>query len=506
MQSSLDQAIESRRSAPASYPGGRFEGRGIVICAGGTRFFTCAWVLISILRRVHRTELPIQVWHLGRGEMSEEMRLLLVEEGVEVVDAEAVVARYPARLTGGWPLKPYAIACSRFREVLYLDADTVPLVDPHQAFDWDAYRETGLLLWPDIVDIKATNPIWNRLGLKPIEQVSIDSGVMVVDKARAWDILDLVVAMNEHSSELYRLIHGDKDTFLLSAMLLDRSFGLIPHRPFQFEWDMVQRNPAGDLFVHHRCGGKWLLNLPNRALVTPDLMPACEAALADLRARWSGHVFHAPPRSPRALAEEARLTAVRKVGIETASDPVRVVELLPGNVVGAGRELEQHWAVLDNAGGLCLLFYQDLEPIATLEQGPRGTWHGLGCEPGNEITLKEFAVEDAPEPTQDSAADLVVALMKPAWFTAGYDSDLARGVAAALSLLNDGFDDVPEEVADLVQRLQMQQPWRQAFDKLVPELANRRDRRIALVHRDSTGRPRALDPTHYGRPARQDRL
>ena len=90
--------------------------------------------------------------------MSEEMRLLLVEEGVDVVDAETIVARYPTRLRGGWPLKPYAIANSRFREVIYLDADTVPLVDPQLAFTWEAYRDNGLLLWPDIVDLRATNP------------------------------------------------------------------------------------------------------------------------------------------------------------------------------------------------------------------------------------------------------------------------------------------------------------------------------------------------------------
>src|SRR5215469_1938870 len=98
MQSWLEQAITRLRSSPAGAPVDRFDERGIVICAGGTRYFTCAWVLISILRRVHRTALPIQVWHLGRREMSDEMRILLSEEGVEIVDAEMVAARYPARL------------------------------------------------------------------------------------------------------------------------------------------------------------------------------------------------------------------------------------------------------------------------------------------------------------------------------------------------------------------------------------------------------------------------
>ena len=133
---SFEEALAERLAAPATYPPHRFDGRGIVICAGGARYFTCAWVLISVLRQVYRCTLPIQVWHLGRREMSEEMQILLAEEGIEVVDAEAAVARYPARVSGGWPLKPYAISQSRFREVIYLDADTVPLADPQAAFDW----------------------------------------------------------------------------------------------------------------------------------------------------------------------------------------------------------------------------------------------------------------------------------------------------------------------------------------------------------------------------------
>jgi hypothetical protein len=511
MQSSIDQVIESRKSSPAQCPKDRFEGQGIVICAGGTRYFTCAWVLISILRRVHKTTLPIQVWHLGRGEMSEEMRILLAEEGVEVVDAEAVIARYPVRLAGGWPLKPYAVAHSRFREVLYLDADTVPLVDPQQAFAWKAYRDNGLLLWPDIVDIKATNPIWARLGLEPTERVSIDSGVLLVDKARAWHILDLAIAMNEFSDELYRLIYGDKDTFLLSAVLLNRPFGLIPHRPLQFEWDMVQRDPAGDLFLHHRCGGKWLLDLPNRPLCAPELMPECEVALADLRERWSGYVFHAPARSARALAEEARLIALPKVSIETVGDPVRVLELLPGSRVGAGRELEQHWAVIDRAGSLYLQLYRDQEPIATLEQRAAGIWHGLGCMPGCEIVVKELPGGGAqvcgmPDVAARPAEDLVAALVQPGWFGAGYDPKLAGEIATALSLLNDNFDDVPEEIARRAASLPMPRAWRQSLEQLVRDLAIRRDQRTSMLRAGQDRRSRALDPTHYGRPHRQDGL
>jgi hypothetical protein len=505
MQSSLDQAIARRRSLPAQCPHGRFEGRGIVICAGGKRYFTCAWVLIFILRRVHRSELPIQVWHLGAREMSEEMRILLTEEGIEIVDAEMVVANQSARLAGGWPLKPYAIAQSRFREVLYLDADTVPLVDPQAAFEWSEYRDNGLLLWPDLVDIKATNPIWARLGLDPKERASIDSGVLLADKARVWDILDLAVVLNEHCDELYDLIHGDKDTFLLSAQLLDRTFGLLPHRPFQFEWDMVQRDPSGEPFLHHRTGAKWFLHHPNRPLAAPALMPSCEAALAELRERWSGDVFHPPQRSAQARAEEARLIAARKFRFESSGGPARDMELLPGGRVGIGRSLEQHWAVIDRAGSLRLQFYGQTDPVATLQKLDNGAWYGVSCEPGCEVRL----YEDAGSPFEDegrlsrSAGDLVGALAQPAWFLTGFDPKRACALESALALLNDTFDDVPEQILKQAANQPIPSQWQGFLEQLASRLALRRDERLALAHRENREKrigPRVLDPAMYGRP------
>jgi len=297
-QKTLRQAIADRKRA--HYPAARFEGRGIVICAGGPRYFTCAWVLVWLLRQVYRTNLPIQVWHLGRSEMSEAMCLLLEAQGVEVVNAETVIARFPARVAGGWPLKPYAIAHSRFREVLYLDADAVPLVDPLAVFDWSGYREHGLLLWPDAIDLKASNPIWQAVGLPPRDCISIDAGLLAVDKQRSWDSLELAVLLNEHVEEVYRAIHGDKDTFLLAALLARQEPAMIIHRPLPCGFsDLVQRDPKGDPFVHHRTGSKWNLVGPNRALARNDLMANCEQALTELRRRWNGVVFHAPDRSER---------------------------------------------------------------------------------------------------------------------------------------------------------------------------------------------------------------
>lgn len=55
----LQALFEAAATRDEPYPQGRYEGRGIVICAGGARLFTCAWVLIGILRRVVGCKLPI---------------------------------------------------------------------------------------------------------------------------------------------------------------------------------------------------------------------------------------------------------------------------------------------------------------------------------------------------------------------------------------------------------------------------------------------------------------
>src|SRR5699024_4062660 len=52
-----------------SYPS-RCKDKGIVMCAGGIKYFTCCWVAIKILRNTG-CPLPIESWYAGN-ELSEE--------------------------------------------------------------------------------------------------------------------------------------------------------------------------------------------------------------------------------------------------------------------------------------------------------------------------------------------------------------------------------------------------------------------------------------------------
>jgi Mannosyltransferase putative len=503
MAGSLRQAVSERLRSPPRYPEGRFEGRGIVICAGGPRYFVCAWVLIALLRDFRRVGLPIQVWHLGQGEMSEEMRLLLEALDVEVVDAETVVASFPARIAGGWPLKPYAIMQSRFREVLYLDADTVPLVDVSRIFSWDLYRKHGMVMWPDIVDLTAVNPIWGALGLEPRSHTSVEAGIVVVNKQRVWDVLDLAVLLNEHVEEVYSAVYGDKDTFLLSLLLKGRDLAIIPHRPFGFDLDLVQRDPDGEPILQHRNGSKWNLTGSNRPLLSAEVMRHCEQALADLRQRWSGAVFNPPPRTQLALAEVKRLSAVRNfIYVPQGSDP-RPLELLPAGRLGQGKGVfEQHWAVVERGGALILQFYSATRLTIELTLGADGSWQGRCMMP---VGFHAQLIEQTAKQTwpffdsrvTKSAVEWVNVLIDPTLFAAGFNPGRARELRAALSFLNERFDDVPEQIGARLTTTSMPKRWRRTLEDAAAALALSRNDRLTLTRRSDY--PRIFDPKHYDR-------
>jgi hypothetical protein len=192
---SSQQALRARLAAAAAaenpFPEHRFDGRGIVICAGGARLFTCAWIAIAVLRRHLGCALPIEVWHLGPQEMGPPMRGLLEDLDALPVDALEVAKRHRVDLLGGWELKPYALLHSRFREVLLLDADNLPVRDPGFLFDRPEFRDTGALFWPDIVRLSPDDEIWALCELGYRDGASIESGQMLLDKSRCWRALSL---------------------------------------------------------------------------------------------------------------------------------------------------------------------------------------------------------------------------------------------------------------------------------------------------------------------------
>jgi hypothetical protein len=240
----------------SAYPSWRFAGRGVVTCAGGARFLPGAWVLIHMLRRTGCT-LPVELWHFGAEEVDAPARELFRPLGVECVDALEVRRRYPARILNGWELKPYAIIHSAFEEVLFLDADNVPLLDPGSLFDSAEYRSTGALFWPDVDHLGSSHPIFHILDIPFRDEPAFESGQLAISKRRHWRPLALAMHMNEHSDFYYRHVHGDKETFHLAFRLLDAAYTMISTPVHRLTGGtFCQHDVTGQRMFQHRLA-KW---------------------------------------------------------------------------------------------------------------------------------------------------------------------------------------------------------------------------------------------------------
>ncbi len=49
-----------------------------------------------------------------------------------------------------WKLKAFAVYAAPFEEVLFLDSDATPALDPQTLFEHPRYRVAGSMFWPDI--------------------------------------------------------------------------------------------------------------------------------------------------------------------------------------------------------------------------------------------------------------------------------------------------------------------------------------------------------------------
>jgi ADP-heptose:LPS heptosyltransferase len=280
------QALERFIPAIPPYPD-RFRGRGIVICGGGLKYFTCAWVCIRMLRKFG-CELPIELWHLGESEMDPEMKSLLAPWRVECVDAYEVAKVFPVRRLGGWELKPYAILHSRFQEVLFLDADNVPVKNPEFLFETNAFKKTGALFWPDYGQFEKTRVIWKNCGLVQPDAPEFESGQMVVDKSRCWAALALAMWFNEHSDFYFQHLHGDKETFHLAFEKLKQPYHLISTPIHRLPGTMCQHDLDGRRLFQHRNNNKWNLFLLNARVPGFEYEADCRQCIEELREIWDG--------------------------------------------------------------------------------------------------------------------------------------------------------------------------------------------------------------------------
>lgn len=387
-------------------------GRGIVICAGGTRLLTCAWLAIAMLRRTFQCRLPIELWHIGPAEMGAPMRTLLEALDVRITDALDVARRHPIESLGGWQLKTYALLHSGFREILLLDADNMPTRDPSSLFETQEFADTGAVFWPDIVRFKPNNPIWEVAGLSRDTGPSFETGQIVLDKQRHAGALTLAHWINQHHLAFEHMLYGDKDACYVAWRMTGSPYHLIPHAPRQLEHTFCQRAPDGAVLFQHRNGAKWLLHGPNPSIEGFRYEAECLTLLAELRTLWDGTLFNPPPRSAAAQAIERDLIAGERFRLVWVGSHELAVAFRPQHVIEGGSPDERCWFVADGTDGPELRVVARGLLTCALRPAADGIWRGVAGAFDVELhpEIPDYARDlAATSATDESAALLAIA-------------------------------------------------------------------------------------------------
>ncbi len=172
------------------YPSNVFSGRGIVMLAGG-RYSSFATTGLGMLREIG-SKLPIEVWVKDHTEEKEGWCDEIKKEGMtcrRISDYMDVSSN-----KHGYQLKISSILFSSFQEILFLDADNVPVRNPDGIFEAESYTDTGVVLWQDYW--KHTGSPWLPyvvgINVEASEDLrdddTVESGQLIWDKKRHWKV------------------------------------------------------------------------------------------------------------------------------------------------------------------------------------------------------------------------------------------------------------------------------------------------------------------------------
>ncbi|MDB6121943.1 MAG: hypothetical protein JWQ71_936 [Pedosphaera sp.] len=300
-----------------SYPGG-YKGRGLVICAGGVKYFANAWICIGMLRKLG-CSLPIQVWHFGKGELDDRMARLLEEYNVECVDAQKLVCGTEAEGLQGWPLKPYAILHCPYKQVLLLDADNMSVVNPEFLFETREFNKSGAVFWPDYGRLDKQREIWKVCEVPYRDEPEFESGQVLIDKEKCWQALNLTMWYNLNAEFYYRFMHGDKETFHMAFRKANKSYAM-PGTPIEsLAGTMCQHDFNGRRIFQHRNWAKWNFYGSNESIKGFLYENECFQLLDELKGKWDGIISGSARSAPQNKAGTGSKRIVRQLNTKNSS-------------------------------------------------------------------------------------------------------------------------------------------------------------------------------------------
>jgi len=161
--------------------------RGIVTTAS----MDAMAILTSSLRMLRNagSKLPVEVW-MHRDHEYDESRYMCEEVFPDLMAACKIMTHYlpesmEFKLHEKFIYKLYTLLFSTFEEILFLDCDLFPVMNPDSVFISEPFTSSGFVLWPDHWATTISKVYYDVVGHKRLpmkERQSTESGALLINK------------------------------------------------------------------------------------------------------------------------------------------------------------------------------------------------------------------------------------------------------------------------------------------------------------------------------------
>ena len=188
---------------------------------------------ISVIREYFNSSLPIEVFI--EKEDSVNCRILLKNLSIScrVPVFNDKIKKVKSRF--GW--KALSILQSNFKNVLWMDTDCIPLINPKELLQNRKFLEYGAVFWPDLIGVQckpedvsiwpsgsSVGALWDVFGVKYRGDIwkhvqEMESGQMLIDTEKYNLALHLAYFLTENGI-FQQFAYGDKEAFRWSWLHL----------------------------------------------------------------------------------------------------------------------------------------------------------------------------------------------------------------------------------------------------------------------------------------------
>jgi hypothetical protein len=226
----------------------QFRGNGIVVCVAN-RHTPMVIAMIRMIREVHRSKIPVDVFYIGEKDLSKKNRKLL--ESLSQVKTKNILDYFDNDILDleGYSVKVFALLASSFRNAMLIDADTVFLQPPERIFEHPSFQTHHAIFFRDRSLYSSSDEMikwFHDILPKPPSEFSQEfrifqgktkheqeSGVVLIDKLHALPGLLAVCSLNvgKYRKVTYKVVFGDKETFWLGFEAIQQKYYFYPHLP-----------------------------------------------------------------------------------------------------------------------------------------------------------------------------------------------------------------------------------------------------------------------------------